>query len=485
MRFCLSLHALAAALLCAGHASAVSADELDDALGAFDELSTTVVTAEKKADPTDNPYGYLTGSIALSASYNFRDHSSSNPDTGGRTDWQGLSKLRTKLYLEHNKTYANNWQTRVSGYTFYDSMYSLRDRGDYGDEVLSDYEYESEFQEVWVLGKLRDNLDLKLGRQVVNWGRADSFRVLDILNPLDNREPGLVDIEDLRLPVGMAKLDYYFDEHWGSSFIVIPEVRFSKNPPPGNDFEVKDSEKFEEDQPEDFSDSSYAASLSGVFSGWDVSFHAARYWREAPYLEPVFDSTGSFTAPNYPLTASRLQHSRLTMLGAGANYTKGSWLYKGEMAWNDGIDYTVYTNVGSPFNVVPTSSTEKNRLDTMLGIEYFGIANTSFSIELAHQYIVDFEDRLEPPSPANEQKNTTGIAFRATHNMFNDRLDLNAVIFGTFNEGGSGARFDAEYDLRDALVLSGGVIFYEEGDYQPFDTYYKNDRLFAELKYSF
>jgi len=485
MQRLISYRLIASVIFYAGYTATLSADELEDALGAFEELSTTVVTAENKNDPSDNPYGYLTGNISLSASYNFRDHSSSNPDTGGTTNWQGLSKLRTKLYLEHNKTYNDNWQSRVSGYAFYDSMYSLRDRGDYSNSVLSEYEHEAEFQEVWILGKLRDNIDLKLGRQVVNWGRADSFRILDVLNPLDNREPGLVDIEDLRLPVAMAKLDYYFNEHWGSSFIVIPEVRFGKNPPPGSDYEVKDSEKFKEDEPENFSDSSYAASLSGIYSGWDVSFHIARYWRDAPYLEPVFNPGGDVADPNYPLIDSRLKHSRLTMIGGGGNYTKGAWLYKGEMAWIDGIDYTVYQNVGAPFNVVPTSSAERNRLDTLLGIEYFGIANTSFAVELAHQYIVDFDNSLEAPKPANEQKNTTGIAFRASHNMYNDRLDLNAVIFGTFNEGGSGVRFDAEYDLRDALALSGGVIFYEEGDYQPFDTYYKNDRLFGEIKYSF
>src|SRR5690606_33600800 len=152
-----------------------------------------------------------------------------------------------------------------------------------------------------------------------------------------------------------------------------------------------------------------------------------------------------------------------------------------EIAYIDGIDYTLHNDQGL-YGIVPTATTEKNRLDALVGIEYFGIANTSFSVEIAHQYIPDFDSAMKP---SHEEKNNTGLALRATHNMFNDRLDLNAVIFGNFGESGGGWRLDAEYDIRDALVLSGGVIFFEEGDDLPFDTYYKNDRLFGEIKYSF
>lgn len=475
------LHIFAITWLCAGLVTHAHADELDDALGAFDEIQTTVVTSDKKIDPSDSPYGYLIGSVAVSASYNFRDHNAQNPDTGGTTDWQGLSKLRTKLYLEHNKGFNEHWQTRISGYAFYDSVFSLQDREDYSDAVLSDYEHEGEIQEAWVLGKVRDNLDIKLGRQVVNWGRADSFRILDVLNPLDNREPGLVDIEDLRLPVTMAKVDYFIDEHWNTSFIVIPEVRFSKNPPPGSDFYVQGSEVFKENEPEHISDSSFAAAVTGIYSGWDISFHAARYWRDTPYLKPAFNLGGNIFDPRYPIENSTFEHSHLTMIGAGGNITIGGWLYKAELALLDGIDYTLWSNVGLPA-MVPTHTTEKNRLDTLIGIEYFGIANTSFSVEIAHQYIPDFDSAMKP---SFEEKNNTGVAFRATHSALNDRLDLTAVIFGNFGEAGGGARLDGEYDLRDALVLTAGVIFFEEGDHPPFDTYYLNDRFFGEIKYSF
>ena len=56
---------------------------------------------------------------------------------------------------------------------------------------------------------ITNNFDLKAGRQIVVWGRMDNIRVNDVLNPLDLRIPGLTDIEDLRLPVFMTRVDYY------------------------------------------------------------------------------------------------------------------------------------------------------------------------------------------------------------------------------------------------------------------------------------
>jgi len=62
---------------------------------------------------------------------------------------------------------------------------------------------------------------------VVVWGRSDTIRVTDVLNPIDNRRPGMVDIEDLRLPVAMAKLDYFVGD-WRVTPIAILEQRFQK-----------------------------------------------------------------------------------------------------------------------------------------------------------------------------------------------------------------------------------------------------------------
>ncbi len=82
---------------------------------------------------------------------------------------------------------------------------------------------------------MSSHLDLKFGRQIVIWGKPDSIRITDIINPLDNRNPGIVDIEDLRLNETMTRLDYYFGD-WNLSGILIHEPRLDIEVVFGSDY---------------------------------------------------------------------------------------------------------------------------------------------------------------------------------------------------------------------------------------------------------
>ena len=479
--------------------SAAFAQSLDDVLDGFDNAPTPAVvdssTAVDSFAEVDSPAasadgksaGDLTGSVVLGSSYNYRDHESRNG-----TDWQGLSKLRTRLNLQYDYQWSSDWQSRISGYGFYDWAYDIRGRSKYSEDVLDENEHDAEWQEVWLRGKLRDDLDIKIGRQVVIWGRADSLRVLDVLNPLDNREPGLADIEDLRLPVGMLKTDWFFAEHWQASFIAIPEVRFSKNPPQGSDFAVVASPLYggqmsvlAEEKPDSFQDSRFAMSLTGTFSGWDMSLNAAHLWRDTPYLH--VGGPYSLAMPVTVLQQLEFRHSSMDMLGASANLISGSWLYKTELAWFDGIDYTLSAPTVVPaLGVVelPSSNVEKQRADFMLGVEYFGFSNTALSLEMANRHIFDFDPAMKP---LFEKQDVLETALRYTGNFMNDRLEVTAlaIAFGERAQDGSLWRLQGAYDVRDALVLTVGVVDYRYGDLPPFTTIENNDRIFAELKYSF
>ena len=85
------------------------------------------------------------------------------------------------------------------------------------------------------------------------------------------------------------------------------------------------------------------------------------------------------------------------------------------------------------------------------------------------------------------ERNALETALRITRNFMNERLavTLVAIAFGNHAQDGSVVRLDAAYDVRDALVLSGGILLFQKGDRIPFDSISRNDRLFLELKFSF
>lgn len=492
---------LLAAFLLITAAAPAAADEIDDALGGFDELDEELAPDDTAPNTALEARVWdLTGSVGVGTSINFLKHDAEY-GAGRSTDYGGIQRLRTRLNLQLDVDLPGDWKGRVAGFGFYDWAYFANGRRSYSDDVIDQYEWEVDFQEVWVLGSPFEDFDLKIGRQVVNWGRSDNLRVTDVLNPLDNREPGLVDIEDLRRPVAMVKGDWYIGR-WSFSAIAIPEIRFDLNPPLGSDFATFTSslgtaETFvvsEEIPDESFDNTEWAFAINGIFSGWDASFYFSRTWRDTPYLRPVLTVTPGpvpTVPPSISLEGSELRHSRLTLVGAGANYTIGSWLLKGEIAWIDGIHYTTSTPVdlvffgGTGVVEVPTGNVQKSRLDAMGGVEYYGFSNTSVAVEVVSRHIFGFRDDMR--ALFGDQENRLETALRITRNFLNERLELSAVgiVLGNRAQDGSVVRLEARFDLRDALEVAGGVVFYQKGDPVPFDQIARNDRLFFEVKYSF
>ncbi|MEE8483179.1 MAG: DUF1302 family protein, partial [Nitrospinota bacterium] len=307
---------IAAFFILASPANLHAESELDEALGGFedemaeDEMpesspeSAMESSVTRKAAEREKPSPLeLSGSVALKSSYNYA-HKTPPP---GRTDYRGLSRLRSEVNLQVDLKLSEGWKSVVQGVGFYDFAYSVNGRGDYTDEVLDSNEVQAELQEVYARGSLTSNVDLKLGRQIMVWGKSDNIRVTDVLNPLDSREPGMVDIEDLRLPVTMLRGDYYFGG-WSVSAIIIPEIRFNKEPAYGGDFYPAPAAPPPEEKPESASENmEYALALNGVFSGFDLSFYAARIYNDSSHLEP------------HPTFGFVRRHAKLTMLGAAGN----------------------------------------------------------------------------------------------------------------------------------------------------------------------
>jgi len=496
----------------------------DDILGGFDEEEgdEDYFAGEDETDSTILPsWMELSGHLALAATYNYLPHYS----TSG-TYYGNISMLRTKLFLQSDFDLPGSWQARASGFVFYDFAYLIHGRENYTDEVLDFYEWDGELQEFWVEGALAKSLDTKIGRQVVNWGRSESLRVVDVLNPLDNRYPGLQDLEDIYRPIGMAKFDYWIDR-WGFSAMIIPEIRYDKQVPYGSDWfpaltidsvlepleQIGLSPRalqiggeafvFPDDRPAHWGEEvELAGAITGIFQGWDISVYAAHYIANAGRAEltpQVFDLPNENPPPaSIPIEffTAELVYDELTMVGAGGNLTFGSWLLKAETAYIHGLGFSTGTlEVVEPFPPTPLTDpwtsftvedTEKNRIDVMGGIEYYGISDLTLSLEIVNRHIFDYEDKLIQ-FPNFVRKNTVEVAMRATYNMLNDRLDLTAVgiMLGIDAKDGALLRMEANYDIIDALELKGGILIVWDGELPILANAGRNDRLFMRLKYSF
>jgi len=438
-------------------ADAGVADDLGELLSGFDEPLTDETDGTGADRAVVPEWLDLFGSISLTGAWNFGH----DAPVGGEVDHRGLSMLRSTGALGLDID-MGAWQARISGHGFYDAAYSLQGREQYTANLLDEYEGELEFDELYLAGSLTDRLDFKIGRQVVVWGKADNLRVTDVLNPLDNRIPGLVDIKYKRLPVTMSKFDYYTGA-WNFSGIVVNEVRFDKVPVFNSDFYPGDAPAPPEREPTSFSLGSqqFGLAVNGIFSGWDLSLYQA--W--------LYDNRAHLTLESG--TPVRV-HERVSMSGLTGNVAFGNWLLKGEGAWWHALK----------FATVPDEQVD--RLDLMVGVEYTGFSETMLSFEFVNRHLVDFDERLKL-SPDFAQQDLQQTALMFSRDFVNDTIQFKVLcsIFGTHGEDGAFERFQIEYDFSDHVTLTGGVIFYQSGDQIAFSGVEDNDRVFLEYLYAF
>jgi hypothetical protein len=420
--------------------------ETDDILEGFNDKPTASGTEE--AEEVETSFG-LTGKLTEQVTYALQ---SDKPH-------DNISSLKTSLLLDYEHKFENGMRVKVNAKAYYDAIYNIKGTNKFSKQELDALKSEIELYDAYIEGSITDSLDFKLGRQVVVWGRSDTLRVTDILNPLDNRRPGMVDIEDLRLPVAMAKFDYFIGD-WRVTPIAILEQRFSKNPPFGSVFNplpiVAPSN-------ETYNDVTYALSVGAEFSGWDVNFYAAQ----------VRNDAGQVKLPTATRPTAVIGHDKIEMYGTALNVLTGSWLFKTELAYFDGLKFST------------TQDKEFSRTDFLFGVEYNGIADTLISYDIVTRNMGTYDARLITEA-IPLKKHDYQHAFRITSDFMNATLTANYLIslYGEKLDEGGFQRAWVKYELADGINMNIGVVDYIGGS-AFFDTIKDNDLVFADISYSF
>jgi len=97
-----------------------------------------------------------------------------------------------------------------------------------------------EFHVTWSPG----DFIIRAGKQIVVWGETDGFRIMDQINPLDQRR-GFTDVEfeTTIIPLWLLRIEYYMQpldwlQNFGIEFIFNPNADFrgNENIMPGNDY---------------------------------------------------------------------------------------------------------------------------------------------------------------------------------------------------------------------------------------------------------
>jgi hypothetical protein len=325
-----------------------------------------------------------------------------------------------------------------------------------------------------------DNLDIRVGKQQIVWGKADGVFITDIVSPLNLTEFLLPDFDEIRVGVYAAKFDYYF----GNSTIEAiwkPVYAGNELPPSGSiwykppEFPAPPTFDYsKQDIDPTFENSEFYLKYSMTSSAIDFDLMGAYIWDQTAsmYVEKEF---GFDTLTNQPGLTGLLitpEHNRLNVFGGSFTSTIKSFVIRGEAAYYNGK----YFQTADP--LAEGALTQNDYLHYVVGLDY-SVGNLKLSAQFIQKYIMDYNDFID------EEEFGNTMTFLARYDAVRETLHLELFSYVGLNYGDALIRPKVTYDFSDSFsILLGSNIFV--GDERGmFGKYVDNSMIYTKIKYNF
>jgi hypothetical protein len=232
------------------------------------------------------------------------------------------AKIKNTFQLEGKYNFSPDARLFALGRAFWDPAQEIEDDVDLeGWEVYLDVRTES--------------LDVRLGRQQVVWGEADGLRINDLINPQDFKEFIVQDYIDSRIPLWMARLDYYVGDFTFEG-LIIPDFKRNRFARGGSEWEFSTPEipplfrverEGREKPDHDFDDWSWGLRIFRIVKGWDLSVNYLYLWDYFPTFHRSLSLPPRVLRPTVTLSP---KHHRFHVFGFTYNKAVGPFVLRGE-----------------------------------------------------------------------------------------------------------------------------------------------------------
>ena len=314
-----------------------------------------------------------------------------------------------------------------------------------------------------------DNADLRLGRQIVAWGRADG------INPTDNLTPHDYTVmlpfeDDQRFGTTALKLDWYLTAEHTLTFFTTPFFEPSKFPlPPGM--------SLRETRPaRSLANSEAAVKFNKTGGGLDWSLSYFHGYSLLPEMHPL---------PSSPML--ELRYPEIDVIGADLARNFGRYGTRAEIAYIQTED----RHGQDPVAINPY-------LYAVLGMDRTFLDNLNVNLQLVGRWVRHYTDpnaivdpALRAAATANainfglQKRANYGMTTRISNKWLNDTLEAELLAFVNFEHTNSYLRPLLTYAFTDHAKATLGAEFYRGPDNSPFGQLKRNQGMFADWRLSF
>jgi hypothetical protein len=318
-----------------------------------------------------------------------------------------------------------------------------------------------------------DKADLRLGKQIVAWGRADGINPTDNLTPRDYTL--LLPFEDdQRFGTTAAKLDMFMSPEHTLTFFATPAFEPARAPLPPAAGRVERQEPAHT-----LANTHGGVRLDKVGEGFDWSVSYFRGFSLAPRAELVEEGMAQ--------ASLRLRYDRITVVGADFARNYGRFGLRGEIAYVDTAD-DEGTVPGIP----------NPHVHWIVGVDRTFFANLNANLQFFQRRVRKHRDLATWTTPAQRTAAalnalidgqsdavTHGISFRVSNKWFNDTLEAEVFAVHNLTRADGLLRPLVTYAFNDRWKGTLGAEIYRGSSATQYGSRKANRGAFAELRYGF
>jgi hypothetical protein len=380
------------------------------------------------------------------------------PIHGFFLDKTGLYSRNGDLELQRNAVYLSyitptNLQLRVDL------------RGRYQARLTPNPEYEFDFR--WLtLGQHYQRWSWLFGRQLITWGKADGFRLLDVVNPYDYTEFVLDELDQAKRPLTILRIDYSINDCHCLQLLIIPENRGDLLPPPNSQFNpfppgLPWLEPDKVNKPNNFAIHNWQYGVCYDYTGEKLSY-SLNYlykWSDQPL----------YTINPWPLYVIA-NSVREQIFGASTDVPFGSYVFRSETVFLPKKQIPTFSQLGE------LDYKSSCSLGTVLAVDKI-INNWFLSIQFLYARLIN--NKFDPIYGPTQKVFT----FLTTYCFAQDTMKFK--LFTAYDEVKRGL-WIAPYltwDVGKGLEVTLGFDGFTGSQTSLFGRYKKNSRFFLSLKW--
>jgi len=324
-----------------------------------------------------------------------------------------------------------------------------------------------------------------LGKKAVTNGLSTLFSPSDRLRPQDLNDP--MDPKDLNR--WQARLDYFIDAATLSA-VFLPVYQDNKGPSDSSRWigEKKQGDAIEadvydannanmqEDRPK-ITDNNFGYFLRGktTYKGWDL--FASYYHGPNPfYVVREEQRPGPIPGTTQPVRIKEI--IKVDTWATGFSTTHEKWEFHGEALYNysySGKDDSYFSYVGGATYTIDDWAKK------------VGLEKIDITVEYANEIVTNFQNAEGYVSSSKKSRLGRNDILSRVNLEYNDKLSFQFLSNFTLTYGAEGRyqKFLTKYKFRDGLIGKLGLEIFGGQPDSLYGRWYRNDRVIAELEYSF